>query len=146
MLGGEQQGGDYEIAGRVGHIIGEGSQSRPETLAFEPSGQCRHVPANRRRCDGGGGCDGLFQACRSRHGVAQHLGPSRHRLDPGDRGCLRFRLGKQCRDAPAGRRGEQSGNRPTGDRRGERRRTHRDREAQSMTFDAGAGDPVRLTP
>ena len=77
VLGGEHQGGDDEVAGRVGHLVGKGPQCRREPLAFQTHRQGDDLGPDRQRRHGGGGDDGLLQPGRAGHGVAAASRPTR---------------------------------------------------------------------
>ncbi len=112
VLGGQHQGGDDQVTGRVGDVVGELAQRGHQPVPLQPHRQGHHLPADREWGQRGGRDDGLFQAGRAGHRVAQHLRPAGDRLDPRDRRAWAGPAREQSGQRPAGEGGQGGADRP----------------------------------
>ena len=98
----------------MGEVATEVVEGFVDRLAPESLCQSRHLGVDGLGRDRGAGDDGLLQAVGTGEGVAQHLGPGRQSLCPGDGLLLRGLGSDEIGREPSGGEPGGEGDRPTG--------------------------------
>ena len=117
VLGGQDQGGDHQVTGRVGHLVGEGPQRRGQALAF--AGATAKVATSARIGRGARGAVATMACSRPAAPAMVSRSISAHPATASMRptaACAPLAPPSSDGRAPAGQSSQHGADRPTGGR------------------------------